>query len=62
MSKTFQPYRSKSFDLYGCKSKISYKQYALGSEFLPLHGVPTEQVEVFSDEAKKAFKFLNIEI
>jgi len=27
-----------------------------------LHGVPTEQVEVFSDEAKKAFKFLNIEI
>lgn len=28
----------------------------------PLHGVPTEQVEVLSDEAKKAFKFLNIEI
>ena len=79
MSKTFQPYRSKSFDLYGCKSKISYKQYALKGQKLlaqgvllvsicpglgvfALHGVPTEQVEVFSDEAKKAFKFLNIEI
>ena len=41
---------------------VSYKQHALGYELLPLHGVPTEQVEVFSDEAKKVFKFLNIEI
>lgn len=41
---------------------VSYKQHVLGYEFSPLHGVPTEQVEVFSDEAKKAFKFLNIEI
>ena len=38
MSKTFQPYRSKSFDLYGWKSKISYKQYALKGQKLLAQG------------------------
>ena len=38
MSKTFQPYRSKNFDLYGWKSKISYKQYALKGQKLLAQG------------------------
>ena len=38
MSKTFQPYRSKTFDLYGWKSKISYKQYALKGQKLLAQG------------------------